>query len=91
MTQVIKKGGKRQAFSPSKIRASIKAAAREARLPQTKAQKLVKEVGDSVISFYKKKRIVKSTAIRKSILGRLERKAKAVASAWRRHKKKKRK
>jgi transcriptional regulator NrdR family protein len=91
MTQVIKRGGKRQAFSPSKIKNSIKAAAREAGLSRSKIEKLVKEVGDSVVAFYRKKRVVKSTILRKSILRRLERKAKSVASAWRRHEKKRKK
>ncbi|MFH1801629.1 MAG: ATP cone domain-containing protein [archaeon] len=89
MTQVIKRGGKRQAFNPSKIRNAIKSAAKEAKLPRAKIQRLIKEVGDSVVDFYKKKRIVKSTVLRRSILRRLERKSKAVASAWRRYERKK--
>ena len=83
MGVVIKRGGKRQAFSPSKIKNSILGAAKEAKLNSAKAKELVKEVGDSVINFYKDKRTVKVSAIRKSILGRLNRRAKSVSRAWR--------
>lgn len=91
MTKVIKRGGRRQAFSPSKIRTSVKKAAKEAGFPSKKAEKLMKDVADSVVNFCRKKRVVKTTDIRKSILRRLERRAKSVASVWRRHEKKKRK
>ncbi len=91
MTHVIKRGGGKQAFIPSKIRKSVKKAAREAGLSLKKAENLVKEVAESVINFCRKKRAVKTTDIRKSILRRLERRTRAVASAWRRHEKKKRK
>jgi transcriptional regulator NrdR family protein len=90
MTSVIKRGGKRrQAFSPSKIKGAIKGAAREAGFSPSKTQAMVEEVGNGVISFFGKKRVVKSTDIRKSILRRLERRAKAVASKWRSFERKK--
>ncbi|GAI15558.1 unnamed protein product [marine sediment metagenome] len=90
MTIVIKKGSRgRQAFSPSKIRRSIRMAAKRARFSPEKTRKVVKEVGEPVIDFYKKKKLVKTTDIRKSILGRLNRNAKSVASIWKRYKKKK--
>lgn len=91
MTQVIKRGGlKRQSFSPAKIKKSIERSAKEAGFSKTKIEETVKKVGNSVVDFYKKKRVVKATAIRKSILGRLGRISKAVVSAWKRHEKKKR-
>jgi len=90
MTQVIKRGGKRrQIFSPSKIKKSIKGAAREAGFSASKAERVVNEVGDGVINFFKKKRVVKSVDIRKSILRRLNRRAKAVAAKWRKFEKRK--
>jgi transcriptional regulator NrdR family protein len=89
MTVVVKKGGRRQAFSPSKIRSSIRMAAKRARFSPEKIRKLVKEVGEPVIDFYKKKKLARTTDIRKSILGRLNRNAKSVASVWKKYKKKK--
>jgi len=89
MTQVIKKSGRRQAFSPAKIKHSIKKAAEEARISSAKTRELVKDVGESVIDLYKRKKLVKTIDLRKSILGRLNRKAKSVASAWRRYEKRK--
>lgn len=89
MGQVIKRSGKRQIFSAAKIRRSIQKTARKAKLSPVKTKQLVKEVGDTVIKAYKGKRLVKSTVLRRSILGRLKRKSRAAASVWRRHKKKK--
>lgn len=90
MTHVIKRGGKgKQAFSPSKIRNSIKGAAKEAGFSPTKIEGLVKDVGNEVIDFFGKKRVVKSVDIRRSILGRLERRTKSVASAWKKFEKRK--
>jgi len=89
MTIVVKKGGRRQAFSPTKIRNSIRIAAKRARFSPEKIRKLVKEVGEPVIDSYKKKKLVKTSDIRKSILIRLNRNAKSVASAWKKYKKKK--
>ncbi len=91
MGKVIKKGGRRQAFSPIKIRRSIQRAAKEAGFSPAKIRKTVREVGDEVITFYKKKRLVPSGVLRRSVLGRIERRSKATALAWRRQEKRKRK
>jgi transcriptional regulator NrdR family protein len=92
MTTVIKKGGeKRQAFSPAKIKNAINAAAKEAGLSPAKRAELIKEVADPAIAFFKKKRLVKATEIRRSILRRLEVRSKATASKWKKFKKKKKK
>ncbi len=92
MTQVIKRGGsRRQSFSPAKIKKSIEGAVKEAGFSRGKVEETVKKVGNAVIDFYKKKRVVKATAIRRSILGRLGRISKAVVSVWKRHEKKKKK
>jgi transcriptional regulator NrdR family protein len=89
MTTVIKKGGeKRQAFSPAKIKNAINAAAKKAKLSPAKRVKLVKEVADPAIALFKKKRLVKATEIRRSILRRIETRSKATASAFKRFKKK---
>lgn len=88
MTKVIKRGGKKQNFSPIKIENSIRGAAKEAGISSSKVKELIEEVAEPVINFYRKKRIIKSVDLRKSILKRLEKRAKLVVSAWRRHEKK---
>ena len=90
MTQVIKRGGKkREAFSPSKIKNAITKSAKEAGFSSKKIEGIVKEVGNGVIGFFGKKKVVKAVDIRKSILGRLQRKAKAVAVQWKKFEKRK--
>jgi len=89
MGKVIKRSGRKQAFSAAKIRRSIQKTAKKAKLSPTKTKQIVKEVGDPVIKLYKGKGLVKSTVIRKSILGRLQRRSSAAASVWRKYKKKK--
>ena len=84
MGSVIKRGGKRQAFSGSKIKSAVEKAARDAGISSLKIKELVKDVAEPVIKLYKNKS-VKSTILRKSILRRLERRAKAAVSAWRRY------
>ena len=88
MGQVIKRGGKkRQVFNSAKIRKSIQKAAKDVKFSPTKIKELVKEVGNAVIKQYKGKRVVKSIVLRKSILGRLDRRVKSIASAWKRYEK----
>lgn len=85
---VIKRGGKKQVFLASKIKSSIQKSARDAGISPSKISGLIKEVAEPVISLYKKKN-VKSTALRKSILRRLDRRMKSVSAAWRRYEKNK--
>lgn len=84
MVKIIKKGGRIQAFNPAKIRNSISRAAKEAKVSSIKEKQLLKNVADPVINLTKKKKIVKSTDLRRSLLGRLERRAKTVSKAWKR-------
>lgn len=88
VSHVIKKGGKKQAFSVAKLRRSVERAAKDAKLKGSKA--LVKEVVDPLVKALKKRKTIKASALRKAMLGRIERRAKAVASAWKRFDRKKR-
>lgn len=88
MGTVIKRGGKKQAFMPGKIRRCVEMAAKEAGLSTEKRKELVKMIAEPVIKYYKGKR-VRASVLRKSILGRLDRHAKFVSSAWKRHDRKK--
>ena len=84
MGVVIKRDGKKQAFTAAKIKKAVEKAARDAGISSLKIKELVKDVAEPVIKLYKNKS-VKSTILRKSILRRLERRAKAAVSAWRRY------
>ena len=91
MTNVIKRGGNKQKFSPSKIKKAIASALKEAKVPKAKRDEVVKEVGGAVIALFGKRKLVKTTEIRKAVLTRLARKSKAAVAAWKRGEKKKRK
>ena len=89
MVHVIKKRGRKQAFSSAKIRNAVLKSAKDAKLSPAKVKQLVKDVADPVISLAKGKRRVKAADLRRSLLGRLDRRAKSVSNAWRRFDKKK--
>ena len=89
MAKVIKRGGRRQNFIGAKIIRSVAKPAREAGLSPSGAKEAVNEVAKPVIDFYRKKRFVKTVDLRKSILRRLGRRKKSIASVWRRHERKK--
>ena len=83
MGVVIKRDGKRQAFSVAKVRRSLQMAAREAGVSASKVRELTRDVADAVIKDYRSKR-VKATYLRRVILRRIDRRAKSVSAAWRR-------
>jgi len=90
MAFVIKKNKKRQTFTPAKIRRSIERAAREAKVSPKKIKKLMAEVADPLIKLVKRKRTVRASYLRKSILGRLDRRLKKVSNAWKKFDRKRR-
>jgi len=89
VSHVLKKSGKKQAFSAAKLRKSIEKSAKDAKLKATQTKKLIKEVVDPLVKILKKKKVVRASALRKAMLGRIERRAKAVANAWKKFDKKK--
>ncbi len=88
MTTVVKRGGRRQSFMPSKVTKSIAGALRNAKVAKAKRDKLTKEISKSVVDAMKKKRVVKAVDIRRSVIGRLSRVSKAAVIAWKRSEKK---
>ena len=90
-TKVLKKGNKRkQRFMPIKIRRSIEKAAKDAKVPAKKIEQLVLDVAEPVIALARKKNVVKTTDLRRSILGRLDRRIKKVSKSWKKFDQKKR-
>ena len=85
MVKVIKRSGKKEAFRPGKIKKSVEKAAKEAGMAPKNIRILISDVVDPLIDVVKKKRVVKAVDIRKSVLRRLDRRAKSVSGAWRRY------
>ncbi|MDO8628194.1 MAG: hypothetical protein Q7R56_00380 [Nanoarchaeota archaeon] len=83
MVKVIKRSGKQQVFSVVKIRKSVLAAAKDARLSAAKTKQVVEDVSMSIQKSLKGKKVIRSVDLRKKILGRLDRLARSVARAWR--------
>ena len=90
MGTVIKRSGRRQAFSATKIRRSVQRAAREARISTARTRELMRDVSDVVVKRYKGRKTVKTTDLRRAILGRLDRRVKYVSAVWRRYDRKRR-
>lgn len=82
---VLKRSGKKQLFSITKLERSIANAAKDAKISADKKAKLVKEIVGSVVTGLKGKRVVKAVELRARVLRRLDRRARAVAGAWRKY------
>ncbi len=91
MTNVIKRGGRTQKFSPSKIKKAVMGALREAKVPKPKRARIVREVTGPVIKACKRKKTVKASAIRSLIVKRLRKKSKEGVAAWTKYERKHRK
>jgi len=85
MTEVIKKSGKKEQFSPEKIRKSIAGAAQQADIPDERKDEVVYEVVGTVIPILESKEGIDTSEIKQIILGELDRVEPAVASAWRKY------
>ena len=90
MTKVIKRGCKKsESFHSNKIRKGIENAAKDAGFSPAQRYALIRDVGEFAVAFARSKPAVKSIEIRKSVLKKLDKKAKPVARAWRKFEKKK--
>ncbi len=76
---VIKRDGRKEVFSAAKIIKSIEKAAKDAKID---ALKLVKEIAEPAIEYFKKKKIVKTADIRKLILEKFKKTSKDLVRAW---------
>ena len=83
---ILKKDGKKEDFNANKIIESVKKAAKDANLAPGK---FLKEIAEPTIKYFQKKKIVKTSDIKKSILRKLAKKSKAVLRAWKMYEKKK--
>ncbi len=91
MTHVIKRSGREQKFSPSKLKSAVMGALREAKVPKPKRAKIVREVTGPVIKACKRRKSIKATAIRSLVVPRLRKKSREGAAAWLKYERKHRK
>lgn len=91
MAYVIKRGGRKQTFMPSKIKNSIEMAAKAAGVAKAKRDEFAKEISQAVAAKYKARKLVKISEIRSAVVERLGRRSKAALASWKKQEKKKRK
>jgi transcriptional regulator NrdR family protein len=89
MTKVIKRGGKKQAFNSSKLKKSVQKACRDAKLSSSTKKEVLNEVVIPTIAVIKKRKVIRSTDIRKLLLKKLGKHSKGAAKAWKSFEKKK--
>lgn len=87
---VIKRSGKKESFSRAKLERAIDRAAKEGRVNAERRREISKEVSESVKNALSKRRTIKTTELRRRVLDRLERRSRAIASAWRSYDRRKR-
>lgn len=88
--RVIKRNQRREAFSRRKLERAIEHAAREARVSRMERRTLAREVARDVQDSLRRRQSVTSVELRRRVLGRLGRRARSVATAWRRYERRRR-
>jgi len=83
MTTVVKRDSSKEKFEERKIRRSIEAAARDAKLPEDKVKRLEENVARNIIDYARKEKEIRSATIRENILNKLDVTAPEVSRAWR--------
>jgi len=89
MVEVIKRNKRRQKFSVNKLKKSVMAAAREAKLNKVEGNQLARDVTEGVYRTIRRRKSVASTELRRKVLRRLESRSRAAIAAWRRHERRK--
>jgi transcriptional regulator NrdR family protein len=83
MTTVVKRDRTRETFNEGKLRRSIAAAAKEAKLPEAKANRIEENVAKNIIDYFRKEKEIRSSTIRENILNKLDLTAPEVSRSWR--------
>lgn len=83
--QIIKRGGKKEAFRAEKIRKSVRGACKDAHIPPVRAKKIVAKVAGPVLRFAAKRKTVKAAVLRKKVLAGLRKAEPRAAKAWLRY------
>jgi len=83
MAEVIKRDASRQEFSAQKVRDSIEAAAKEAKLTEQRIQQVVEDASKAPVGMANGVKPVQTRMIRDMILTRLDVIEPSVSEAWR--------
>jgi transcriptional regulator NrdR family protein len=83
MLEVIKRDGRRQPFCEDRLRDSIEASAREARVPNRRIRQLVNYVTGEFLDLSAGENVIETRMIRKIVLARLDIVEPLVSDAWR--------
>jgi transcriptional regulator NrdR family protein len=83
MTTIVKRDSKRERFEESKIKRSIEAAARDARLPEDRVKRLAEGASRNIIQFARNEKEIRTATIREIVLDKLDLTAPEVSKAWR--------
>jgi transcriptional regulator NrdR family protein len=88
--EVIKRGGKREKFRAEKLKKSVRAACKGARIPPARAKKIVSKVSAKVLRFAKTRKAIGTAILRKKTLAALRKTEPAAAMAWLKYDKRRR-
>jgi transcriptional regulator NrdR family protein len=88
--QVIKKGGKCEAFRATKITGSIRGACKDVHLTAVRTKQVVAKVSRPVLRFAAKRKTVRAADLRKKVLAGLRNAEPSAAKAWLRYEKRRR-
>jgi transcriptional regulator NrdR family protein len=88
--EVIKRGGKHEAFKPEKLKQSIRKACKDARIPAPKVKRIVSKVAAPVLRFARKRKAVKVAVLRTKVLAGLRKAEPKTAKAWLHYEKRRR-
>ena len=83
MTDVIKTNGSREPFNEEKVRRSIEAAAREAKIAEERTRELAEQISRLIREMAEEGNEIETRAIRERILNELDATEPAVSEAWR--------
>ncbi len=83
MSEVVKRNGKREAFSEKKVRQSIEKAAKEAGIKTDRTREIVADASREALELGRTSPATSTQSIREKILVRLDAIEPSVSSAWR--------
>jgi transcriptional regulator NrdR family protein len=83
MTTVVKRDNTRETFNERKLRRSIGAAAKDAKMPEDKIKRIEENVAKNIVDYSRKEKEIRTSTIRENILNKLDITAPEVSRAWR--------
>jgi transcriptional regulator NrdR family protein len=87
--KVIKKSGKEEKFSITKLKQSVTKATKEAKVPPIEMKKIIEKTTKPIIALSKKQEKIKSKDIRKKVFDKFGKKYNSITKSWKAFEKKK--